>query len=42
VIDRFKDVLDLIQRNDFDRLYDRLEPLPDIEPSTVEKAMLAA
>jgi len=27
VIDRFEDVLDLIQRNDFDRLYDRLEPI---------------
>ena len=36
VIDRFEDVLKLVQQGDFDRLYERLEPLPDIEPSFAE------
>jgi phenylalanine-4-hydroxylase len=37
VIDRFEDVLKLVQRGDFDQLYDRLEPLPDIDPSLAEE-----
>jgi phenylalanine-4-hydroxylase len=37
VIDRFEDVLDLIQRNDFGQLYDDLETLPDLDPSRVDE-----
>jgi phenylalanine-4-hydroxylase len=37
VIDRFEDVLKLVQRNDFARLYEKLETLPDISPAKTEK-----
>ena len=33
VIDRFEDVLDLVQRHDFPALYDELQALSDIDPS---------
>lgn len=43
VIDRFEDVLKLVQRNDFDRLYDVLEPQPDLDPALAsEEDRLAA
>ncbi len=43
VIDRFEDVLKLVQRNDFGALYQELEPLPDLDPTlTREEDRLAA
>jgi len=36
VIDRFEDVLQLVQRNDFPALYERLHALPDLDPSVAE------
>jgi len=36
VIDRFEDVLQLVQRNDFARLYGSLEALPDLDPARAE------
>ena len=33
VIDRFEDVLKLVQRNDFARLYEALDALPDLDPT---------
>jgi phenylalanine-4-hydroxylase len=43
VIDRFEDVLRLVQRGDFPTLYAELDALPDLDPSVVEpEARLAA
>jgi phenylalanine-4-hydroxylase len=43
VIDRFEDVLKLVQRNDFARLYEALDALPDLEASSArEEELLAA
>ncbi len=43
VIDRFEDVLKLVQRNDFGALYQELEPLPDLDPTlTRQEDRLAA
>ena len=44
VIDRFSDVLDLVQRNDFAAIYAALDQLPVIDPGMVDPAdrLLAA
>ena len=43
VIDRFEDVLRLVQENDFGALYDKLDALPDLDPSlAAENERLAA
>jgi phenylalanine-4-hydroxylase len=42
VIDRFEDVLKLVQANDFIKLYEELDSLPDIEPSVAEADERAA
>ena len=43
VIDRFRDVLDLVLRNDFPALYAELDDLPDLDPATADgEARLAA
>jgi len=36
VIDRFEDVLALVQRGDFAKLYEELDGLPDLDPSVVD------
>ena len=36
VIDRFEDVLRLVQRNDFASLYDELDTLPDLDPAVAD------
>ena len=36
VIDRFEDVLRLVQRNDFPALYERLETLPDLDAAEAQ------
>jgi len=38
VIDRFEDVLTLVRRGDFERLCDRLEPVPDLDPARAGEA----
>ena len=36
VIDRFEDVLALVQRGDFAKLYEELDGLPDLDPAVVD------
>ena len=42
VIDRFEDVLRLVQRNDLPALYERLDPLEDLDPARREALPRAA